>query len=52
MTTTLDDRAVRAVRDAGGVVPAGSFTRPTQAARGDTLPADSGPLGSVALRFV
>jgi 2-oxo-hept-3-ene-1,7-dioate hydratase len=37
---------------AGGVVLAGSFTRPTPAVRGDTLHADYGPLGSVAFRFV
>jgi 2-oxo-hept-3-ene-1,7-dioate hydratase len=36
----------------GDVVLAGSFTRPTTAARGDTLHADYGPLGSIAFRFV
>jgi 2-oxo-hept-3-ene-1,7-dioate hydratase len=36
----------------GDVVLAGSFTRPTAAARGDTLHADYGPLGSIAFRFV
>ena len=38
--------------NAGDVVLAGSFTRPTAAARGDTLHADYGPLGSISLRFV
>lgn len=38
--------------NAGDVVLAGSFTRPTTAVRGDTLLADYGPLGSVAFRFV
>jgi 2-oxo-hept-3-ene-1,7-dioate hydratase len=37
---------------AGDVVLAGSFTRPTNAQRGDTLQADYGPLGSVSFRFV
>ena len=36
----------------GQIVLAGSFTRPVFAARGDTLHADYGPLGSVAFRFV
>jgi 2-oxo-hept-3-ene-1,7-dioate hydratase len=36
---------------AGDVVLAGSFTRPTHAARGDELRADFGPLGSISLRF-
>ena len=36
---------------AGDVVLAGSFTRPTGAARGDTLHADYGPLGTVSFRF-
>lgn len=36
----------------GDVVLAGSFTRPTTAARGDTLHADYGPLGSISFRFV
>jgi 2-oxo-hept-3-ene-1,7-dioate hydratase len=35
----------------GEVVLAGSFTRPTQAAAGDTFHADYGPLGSIAFRF-
>ncbi len=38
--------------NAGDVVLAGSFTRPTTAVKGDTLQADYGPLGSIALRFV
>lgn len=38
--------------DAGDVVLAGSFTRPTPAVRGDTLHADYGPLGTVSFRFV
>lgn len=38
--------------NAGDVVLAGSFTRPTTAQRGDTLHADYGPLGSVSFRFV
>jgi 2-oxo-hept-3-ene-1,7-dioate hydratase len=38
--------------DAGDIVLAGSFTRPTQAARGDVLQADYGPLGNISLRFV
>jgi 2-oxo-hept-3-ene-1,7-dioate hydratase len=38
--------------NAGDVVLAGSFTRPTTAARGDTLHVDYGPLGAVAFRFV
>jgi len=37
---------------AGDVVLAGSFTRPTPAAAGDTFHVDYGPLGSVAFRFV
>ena len=37
--------------EAGQIVLAGSFTRPVFAARGDTLHADYGPLGSVAFRF-
>ncbi len=36
---------------AGDVVLAGSFTRPTPAERGDSFHADYGPLGSVAFRF-
>ena len=38
--------------NAGDVVLAGSFTRPTTAVAGDTLHADYGPLGAVAFRFV
>ena len=38
--------------NAGDVVLAGSFTRPTPAVAGDTFHADYGPLGSVAFRFV
>jgi 2-oxo-hept-3-ene-1,7-dioate hydratase len=38
--------------EAGDVVLAGSFTRPTTAVRGDNLHADYGPLGSISLRFV
>ncbi|HRP29964.1 MAG TPA: 2-oxo-hepta-3-ene-1,7-dioic acid hydratase [Burkholderiaceae bacterium] len=38
--------------DAGNVVLAGSFTRPTTAVAGDTLHADYGPLGTVSFRFV
>ncbi len=38
--------------NAGDVVLAGSFTRPTTALKGDTLQADYGPLGSIAFRFV
>ncbi len=37
---------------AGDVVLAGSFTRPTPAAAGDTFSVDYGPLGTVAFRFV
>jgi 2-oxo-hept-3-ene-1,7-dioate hydratase len=37
--------------NAGDVVLAGSFTRPTAAVRGDTLHADYGPLGSISFRF-
>ena len=36
---------------AGHVVLAGSFTRPTNAMRGDTFHADYGPLGAIAFRF-
>jgi len=36
---------------AGDVVLSGSFTRPTPAVAGDTLHADYGPLGTIALRF-
>lgn len=36
----------------GHMMLSGSFTRPVWAAKGDTLHADFGPLGSVAVRFV
>jgi 2-oxo-hept-3-ene-1,7-dioate hydratase len=38
--------------NAGEVVLAGSFTRPTTAVAGDTLHADYGALGTVSFRFV
>ncbi|MGE0807233.1 MAG: 2-oxo-hept-4-ene-1,7-dioate hydratase, partial [Burkholderiaceae bacterium] len=38
--------------NAGDVVLAGSFTRPTPAVAGDAFHVDYGPLGSVAFRFV
>ncbi len=38
--------------NAGDVVLAGSFTRPTPSVAGDTFHADYGALGSVAFRFV
>ena len=38
--------------EAGDVVLAGSFTRPVNAAAGDTFHVDYGPLGSIAFRFV
>jgi 2-oxo-hept-3-ene-1,7-dioate hydratase len=38
--------------EAGDVVLAGSFTRPTTARAGDSIHADYGPLGSVAFRLV
>ena len=37
--------------NAGDVVLAGSFTRPTNAVRGDALRADFGPLGTLSVRF-
>ncbi|BDI03321.1 2-oxo-hept-4-ene-1,7-dioate hydratase [Sphaerotilus microaerophilus] len=37
--------------NAGDVVLAGSFTRPTAAERGDTFHVDYGPLGAIAFRF-
>ncbi|HRI17228.1 MAG TPA: 2-oxo-hepta-3-ene-1,7-dioic acid hydratase [Burkholderiaceae bacterium] len=37
--------------NAGDIVLAGSFTRPTPALRGDNFHVDYGPLGSVAFRF-
>ena len=38
--------------NAGDIVLAGSFTRPTPASPGDNFHIDYGPLGSVAFRFV
>ncbi|MBL8351840.1 MAG: 2-oxo-hepta-3-ene-1,7-dioic acid hydratase [Burkholderiaceae bacterium] len=38
--------------NAGDVVLAGSFTRPTNAAAGDSFHVDYGPLGAVSFRFV
>ncbi len=38
--------------EAGEVVLAGSFTRPTSAVAGDSFHVDYGPLGSIAFRFV
>jgi len=38
--------------EAGDIVLAGSFTRPTAAQAGDNFHVDYGPLGSVAFRFV
>jgi 2-oxo-hept-3-ene-1,7-dioate hydratase len=38
--------------NAGDVVLAGSFTRPTAAAAGDTFHVDYGALGSISFRFV
>ncbi len=38
--------------NAGDVVLAGSFTRPTTAVAGDTIHADYGPLGTVSFRLV
>jgi 2-oxo-hept-3-ene-1,7-dioate hydratase len=38
--------------NAGDVVLAGSFTRPTTAAAGDAFHVDYGPLGSISFRFV
>ncbi len=38
--------------EAGEVVLGGSFTRPTNAAAGDTFHADYGALGAIAFRFV
>ncbi len=37
--------------EAGEIVLAGSFTRPTNARPGDTFHADYGPMGSIAFRF-
>lgn len=38
--------------NAGELILSGSFTRPTQAVRGDVLHADYGPLGNVTFRLV
>jgi 2-oxo-hept-3-ene-1,7-dioate hydratase len=38
--------------EAGEVVLAGSFTRPTTAVPGDTFHADYGPLGAISFRLV
>lgn len=38
--------------NAGDVVLAGSFTRPTTAVAGDSIHADYGPLGTISFRFV
>jgi len=38
--------------DAGDIILGGSFTRPTEALRGDVLQADYGPLGAISLRFI
>ncbi|MFC6283053.1 MULTISPECIES: 2-oxo-hept-4-ene-1,7-dioate hydratase [Polaromonas] len=37
--------------DAGHILLAGSFTRPTAVAAGDTIQADFGPLGSIGISF-
>ena len=37
---------------AGDIILGGSFTRPTNAERGDVLHADYGPLGNISIRFV
>ena len=37
--------------EAGQVILAGSFTRPTPAAAGDSFHVDYGPLGAVTFRF-
>ena len=36
---------------AGHILLAGSFTRPTSVEAGDTIHADYGPLGSIAVSF-
>jgi 2-oxo-hept-3-ene-1,7-dioate hydratase len=38
--------------EAGEVVLAGSFTRPIEVSKGDTIQADYGPFGSISCRFV
>ncbi len=40
------------VLEPGHIMLSGSFTRPVWAAKGDTLHADFGPLGAVAVQFV
>ena len=40
------------VLEPGHVMLSGSFTRPVWAAKGDTLHADFGPLGAVAVQFI
>ncbi|HSI41362.1 MAG TPA: 2-oxo-hepta-3-ene-1,7-dioic acid hydratase [Xanthobacteraceae bacterium] len=40
------------VLEPGHLMLSGSFTRPVWAAKGDTLHADFGPLGSVAVQFI
>lgn len=40
------------VLEPGNLMLSGSFTRPVWAARGDTLHADFGPLGSVSVQFI
>ncbi len=40
------------VLDPGNIMLSGSFTRPVWAKKGDTLHADFGPLGSLAVQFV
>jgi 2-oxo-hept-3-ene-1,7-dioate hydratase len=40
------------VLEPGHIMLSGSFTRPVWAAKGDTLHADFGPLGSLAVQFV
>jgi 2-keto-4-pentenoate hydratase len=47
-----DGRALRTLGFTLFEVLAGSFTRPTTAARGDTLHADYGALGSISFRWV
>ena len=40
------------VLEPGNIMLSGSFIRPVWAEKGDTLHADFGPLGSVAVQFV
>ncbi len=42
----------RAACNAGDIILGGSFTRPTNVARGDVLHADYGALGGISMRFV